>query len=178
MHHRLLATITLPESATSAGARQNVHDTLMSDDSFCGSGGRFGSPLCDWFVIGGRWSGLLAETIIGPAFKSAVIARFPEMNKGYWPQSLADRHGPELDALWREHGGTGPSPYTRSGYEELGYADDAMAITPALYAALLCEYEGCDSYDCDRDGFVDLDYDTVQPDFVGRKWLVVVDYHN
>jgi hypothetical protein len=43
MHYRMLVTITLPDGATSEKARQTVHDTLLSDDSFCGSGGRFGS---------------------------------------------------------------------------------------------------------------------------------------
>src|SRR4051794_28245336 len=131
MHHRMLVTITLPDGATSEEARQTVQDTLMNDDSFCGSGGRFGSPLCDWFVIGGRWSGSLAKTTIGPAYKAAVVARFPEMNQEWWPQSLADRHGPELNALWQEHGGTGPSPYTRCGYEDC--PDDAMLLTAGLY---------------------------------------------
>jgi hypothetical protein len=171
----MFVTITLPEGATSEEARQTVHDTLMGDDSFCGSGGRFGSPLCDWFVIGGRWSGLLAETTIGPAYQAAVIARFPEMKEGWWPQSLADRNAPELDAIWQEHGGTGPSPYIRSGYEQLGFPDDAMLVTRSLYDALLAEYRG---QDFNSDGFVDLDHEALQPDFVGRKWLVVVDYHN
>jgi hypothetical protein len=77
--------------------------------------------------------------------------------------------------MWLEHGGTGPSPYTRSGYD--AYPDDAMLLTDALYAALLAEYQGQDC-DCDSDGYADLDYEALHPDFVGRKWLVVVDYHN
>ena len=174
MHYRLLVTITIADAANSDEARQKVFDTLMEDDSFCGSGGRFGHPLCDWFVIGGRWSGLLSETVMGPAYKAAVITRFREMNQEYVPQSFIERNAAELDAIWRKVGGPGPSPYTRSGYEQLGYTDDAMAVTPLLFDALLAEYQGEDS--CD--GYVDLDCDPLQRDFIGRKWLVVVDYHS
>ena len=50
-----------------------------------------------------------------------------------------------------------------------------MLLTMELYVALLAQYEGLS---LDRDSFADLDGDELQPDFVGRKWLVVVDYHN
>lgn|SRR5487761_1899362 len=175
MHSRLLMTLDAPAEATSEEVRHDVYDRLMNDDSFCGEGGRFGSPLCDWFVIGGRWSGLFAEIAIGGAFKEAVHARFPELARDSYPQSLVVKHGAGLDALWRSHGGTGPSPYTRSGYDPFGDPDDAVILTQGLYEALLSEHEGCS---LDRDGYADLDDEELQPDFVGRKWLVVVDYHN
>jgi len=54
MHHRLLITLDFPAGADSADVRGGVYKKLMDDDSFCGEGGVFGSPLCDWFVIGGR----------------------------------------------------------------------------------------------------------------------------
>ena len=175
MHHLLLITLKAPADADSATVRCDVYDRLMEDNSFVGEGGRFGSPLCDWFVIGGRWSGLLAEIVVGDSFKNAVHARFPKLAGDSWPQSFVDRHRAELDALWRLHGGTGPSPYTRSGYEDHGFPDDAMPLTIELYEALLAKYQG-DSIGAD--GYADLDDEELQPDFVGRKWLVVVDYHN
>ena len=163
MHFRMLVTVSLPEGATSEEARSTVHDALMNDDSFCGSGGRFGAPISDWFVIGGRWSGLLAETTFGDAYKTAA----------------AGQDGAKLDALWREHGGAGPSPINRDSYDELGYPDDAMPLTPELYASLLSAYEGHDMFgDWSHCEFVDLDFEALKPDFAGRKWLVVVDYHN
>jgi hypothetical protein len=175
MHHRLLITLDFPPFDDSIHVRRKLYDRLMADDSFCGEGGRFGSPLCDWFVIGGRWSGQLAEIAIGAPYKDAVRARFPELAREWWPQSIADQHGAELDALWQAHGGIGPSPYTRTGYEELGHPDDAMMLTARLYEALLAEYRG---QEINTDGYADLDDEALQPDFVGRKWLVVVDYHN
>ena len=175
MHYRLLITLDCPAGDDSADVRDLAYTKLMDDDSFCGEGGRFGSPLCDWFVIGGRWSGLLAEVAIGDAYKAAVHARFPELARDSWPQSFVDKHSAELDALWRHHGGAGPSPYTRSGYEQFGYPDDAMLLTQHLYDALLSGYAG---QSFDGDGYADLDDEALCPDFVGRKWLVVVDYHN
>jgi hypothetical protein len=172
MHSLLLVTFSLPEGETAQEARRAVHDALLNDTSFCGEGGWFSTPLCDCFVIGGRWSGLLAETIIGSAYRDAVIAKFPEFAAEWLPNSVIANHGQELDALWREHGGTGPSPYTRDGYRD--FEDDAMVITQKLYDALLAKYQGEDA----SSEFVDLDYESVRPDFVGRKWLVVVDYHN
>lgn len=172
MHSLLLVTIGLSAATTSQEARQKVFDMLMNDDSFCGEAGRFGGPLCDWFLIAGRWSGLLAEATIGPVYKDAVVAKFPDFGAARLPQSVIDGHAEQLDALWREHAGTGPSPYTRSGYDD--FEDDAMVVTQTLYDALLAKHAG-DIYVTEE--FIDLDDEAVAPDFVGRKWLVVVDYH-
>jgi hypothetical protein len=179
MHYRMLVTTSLQDGATSEDARCTVHDALVNDDSFCGTGGRFGHPLSDWFVIGGRWSGLLAETVIGETYRAAIIARFPEMAKEWWPHSLVCAHRAELDDIWQAHGGTGPSPYTRNGDDGLGHPDDAMLVTHDLYDALLAPYEGeslvTDGSHCE---YVDLDDDPLGSTAIGRKWLVLVDYHN
>jgi hypothetical protein len=159
MHNRLLLTLDAPSDAGSKHVREDAFNRLMDDDSFCGEGGRFGFPLCDWFVIGGRWSGLLSQTLIGDAYRAAA----------------GDQHGAALDAIWSRHGGPGPSPDNRDNYEQLGYPDDAMIVSEALYDALLAENEGIDS-DCQH--YADLDGDEVSRGFIGRKWLVVVDYHN
>jgi hypothetical protein len=175
MHYRMLITLNAPANTDSADVRHDVFDRLINDDSFCGAGGRFGAPLCDWFVIGGRWSGLLAENAIGAAYKDAVRARFPQLAREWWPESIVDEYAAELDAIWQAHGGSGPSPYTRSGYDRLGYPDDAVILTSRLYEGLLSEYEG---QSLSGDGYADLDDEELDPDFVGRKWLVLIDYHN
>lgn len=175
MHYRMLVTISLPDGATSQDARQAAYSALMNDCSFCGEGGRFGSPLCDWYVIGGRWSGLLAEITLGEAYKGEVRRRFPALSGQWYSQLDAERHAAELDVIWQSHGGSGPSPYTRSGYEDEGYPDDAMLLTDQLYDALLTDHEGAS---VDRPGYADLDDEPLERGFIGRKWLVVVDYHN
>jgi hypothetical protein len=65
-------------------------------------------------------------------------------------------------------------PYIRDTYKEDGYADDAMLLTQELYDALLKEYEGHD----ESEYHADLEYEPVLPAMIGKKWLVVVDYHS
>ncbi len=88
MHFRMFVTSSYSDDADSLTVRSSVFHTLASDESFCGSGGIFGSPVCDWFEIGGRWSGVLAIAQIGKFYRAAVTARFPEMEKEWLPHSL------------------------------------------------------------------------------------------
>lgn len=179
MHYLMLVTIQMPLDATSDEVRDTVHQTLSNDDSFCGEGGRFGCPLADWFVIGGRWSGHLAESLIGKQFLEALKARFPDLPIDHHPASLADTHADDFNTIWSGCGGIGPNPYSRCSYEDCGYEDDAMPLTRELYDALLAEYEGSSTdHDGNFCGYADLDSDVLSPDFIGQKWLVVVDYHN
>jgi hypothetical protein len=64
-------------------------------------------------------------------------------------------------------------PYQRDTYKEHGYEDDAMIITEELYDNLLKEYEGR----VESKHHIDLDYEPVSPEMIGKKWVVVVDYH-
>lgn len=174
MHNRLLITLESFDNADSEWVRRDVYDRLLEDDSFCGKGGRFGCPLCDWFVIGGGWSGLLAETLIGEPFKAKALA-IAATEGGRLDRSVAERHAAEFDALWQSLGGTGPCRYLRARQEQYGYPDDAMLITEPLYTSLLAEFEGQAG---DGEYYVDLDDEPLECGFIGRKWLVVVDYRN
>jgi hypothetical protein len=175
MHFPMLLTITLPDGSNSEDARRAVHEALIKDSSFCG-GGRFGCPLCDWFVIGGRFSGLLTEATLGFAFEAAVSARFPEGVPS--PLNLDDCDRVEYEAIWRTIGGMEPSPKGRDSYAMTGHPDDAVILTDALYDALLANYKGNDIVFRDSHcEFADLDEEELDSDFVGRKWIVVVDQH-
>jgi hypothetical protein len=180
MHHLMLVTLSLPEGGTSDDARNRAYSLLLEDSSFCGEGGRFGCPLADWFVLGGRWSGMLREAILGQPYKAALEQEFPEFTKGYYPSRLPKQHKTGLDQLWQRFGGSGNSPLTRSGYDELGANDDAMLVDQFLYDQFLKPYAGTDREIGDEQltDFADLDGDDVDESFIGRKWLVVVDYHN
>lgn len=179
MHYMMLVTLALAEASNSEEARMQVFEALSSDTTFCGNGGRFGIPVCDWFVIGGRWSGALAETAMGDAYRQTMTARFPELAANWWPHALADSHRKELDDLWQTHGGTGASPYTRDESSEYGHADDAVVLTAELYDALLSPFRGqalCgEEHGCQ---YLDLDDEPITTEAIGHKWLVVVDYHN
>ena len=179
MHRLLLITLTMAAGATSLDARNLTYSKLLDDASFCGDGGRFGTCLCDWFVIGGRWSGHLKENLLrqdhGQDYRDALKAEFPELDKDWVTRDLIEKHRDGLTRLWRRFGGHDGHPLTRSGYEELGFDDDAMLIDRPTYKHFLTRYEEQETADSE---FYDLDYEAVDASFIGRKWLVVVDYHN
>ena len=177
MHTLLLVTLSMPEGAASENARRRAHDLLIHDDSFCGEGGRFGVPLCDWFVLGGRWSGMLREKVMGQPYQDALKLEFPDLTI---PSSLVETHKTSIDQLWRHFGGTGASPLARSGYDHLGSDDDAMIVDQLLYDHFLKPHDGSEKNvgGDDFTDFADLDGEDVDESFIGRKWLVVVDYHN
>jgi hypothetical protein len=178
MHYRLLITFTSPADADSSEVRREVYNQLIDDDSFCGEGGRFGSPMCDWFVIGGRWSGYLRETLIGDRYRETLNQRFPKLAGRYYSEADAKAHAPALNALWRKFGGAGRSPFNRSSYEQLGYGDDALPVDRAVYDRFLAKYRGESDRRVSSDRFTDLDGEEVDETFIGRKWIAVVDYHN
>jgi hypothetical protein len=179
MHYLMLLTLTMLPGESSLEARERIYSQLVDDRSFCGDGGRFNVPVCDWFVIGGRWSGLLGETVVGDAYREKLAATLPEFTGYYSPDRVKERAG-ELDALWREFGGSGPSSLNRDAYRHLGYDDDAMPLARTLYDRLLAKYQGESSQKEDRlhCSFIDLDEEELDETFIGRKWIAVVDYHS
>ncbi len=176
MHYLMLVTLSMPPDSTSLDVRKEAQTRLSQDDSFCGPGGRFGAPLCDWFVLGGRWSGHLQETLLRDAYRDALKLAIPEMAKDLYPADLAVKHEDQLNQIWRQVGGRGSSPHTRSSYDLLGQEDDAILVNQALYDEFLGPYAG-QKYG-DNPKFADLDDEPVTESFIGRKWLVVIDYHN
>ncbi|HVS34964.1 MAG TPA: hypothetical protein VMS17_05240 [Gemmataceae bacterium] len=176
MHYPMLVTLALEAGATSLDARSAALSQLQSDPSFCGEGGRFGSPVCDWFVIGGRWSGLLAEQPLGQDYQDAFRAEFPQIAEGGYPATLINKHRAGLNGLWRRFGGREDHPATRSNYRPLGYDDDAMLIDRIRYESFLKPFIGSDAED--NFEFADLDSEPVAESFIGRKWLVVIDFHD
>jgi hypothetical protein len=175
MHYRLLVTIALPTDWTSEQVRRTVYKRLARRKWFWRGGDRYGVPLCDWFVIGGRWTGLLAEVAMSSRYRRALHKRFPELTQNCWEYSIVEQNINELDLLWQRYGGKGPSRFTRSTFENYGYADDAMIVSKKLYDRLLLPYAGI-SYD--PEAYMDLDNEVLGPSIVGHKWLVLIDYHS
>jgi len=68
MHQRLLVTFNKENAENSEEARSHAFTELEWDSSFVdgsNSPNRFGSAICDWFVIGGRWTGDLVGNKLG-----------------------------------------------------------------------------------------------------------------
>src|SRR5260221_141974 len=85
MHHLILVTLSLNNRGNSEEARDSAYSHLMDDDSFCGEGGRFGSPLCEWFVLGGRWSGLLSQNLDRRSLSRCSPGGIPRIRQGALP---------------------------------------------------------------------------------------------
>jgi hypothetical protein len=181
MHHRLLITFSKEHAATSQDARDYAYETL-DEQGFCADG-RWGG-LADWYVIGGRWSGLLSrhswaqriETEIEAAERENDIQICGTFYSDPAMQQLQRTLAAMADRLWDiaappEYKGI---PYQRDSYKQDGYEDDAMLLSQELYDALLQEHEGSEW----NDDHVDLDYRAVSADMVGSSWLVVGDYHS
>jgi len=140
MHYRFLVTFAQDAAETSAEARQYVIDTLR-EENFC-SDGRWGGGMCDWFVIGGRWSGELSRASWAKEITAQMDALEREHGVQVWGafygsaekeriqqelaarfQSLWDMHAPE------EYRGI---PIQRDTYQDTGYEDDAMLLTTGV----------------------------------------------
>ncbi len=183
MHYRFLVTFNKEDAGFSEEARKRVVSYLI-DEGFCAPQGRWSTSIADWFVIGGRWSGDLSCH----SWAAPLYAQMEKAEKAagvqVWGASYADKKMKKKQnaleklctAAWKEKA---PKEYrhipiNRDMYLELGYEDDAMLLTQELYDALLKEYQG----QTDSEHHADIDGETVSPAMVGRKWLVVVDYHN
>ena len=116
---------------------------------------------------------MLKQSLLGEPYKAALEREFPELTKGSYTTELVEKNRDRLEQLWRQFGGTGASPLVRSSYDELGCDDDAMIVDQALYDHFLARDPG---QHCET--FADLDDEPVDESFIGRKRLVVVDYHN
>jgi len=155
MHYRFFAILDpkqhgmeQPEDVTSSAVRSTVQNILEQDTTFCGDGGRFGSALADWFVIGGRWSGALQnieESEEGNdkwtkelhiLLHGACKVVHPDNPIATQCYGFTDKDIKEnalaFQQAWEKHGGKGKNPYARDTYNNNGYEDDAMLITQEI----------------------------------------------
>lgn len=207
MHFRLLLTFDKKLAETSQEARDYVLNELENDSSFVGEGGRFGNPVADWFVIGGRWSGELSNK----TWAKKVIKEIELMEKkenlqiaGCWYGNKKEtKKQAEVRAIAEKmYQDAMPKKLKNKNlvydrfineetYNQNGFYDDAMIVNKTLYDAFLKEYKGkekgkthnvsivkgMEDYSWDDLHFVDLDDEPVDKEFIGNKWIVVVDYH-
>jgi hypothetical protein len=192
MHHRLFVLTNKENAKTSEEARNYVYDQLMEDNSFVGDGGRFSSPIADWFVVGGRWSGALTQLLLDQDKLKEYWKEFEKQKLGWTnntdkktedqqkkSQELFTQYFPNFKGeipIWRD-----------AGYIHKGYEDDAQIVTKKLWDVLNKDYEKNNEHvgfipeepTPEDDGICDLECDEVtKENVVGKKWLVVVDYHN
>jgi hypothetical protein len=134
-------------------------------------------------VIGGQWSGELSRHSWAKRLYTEITAIEKEHDIRLWGAFYGD---PLMEALQKQlvrmvqklWDSAAPAAYKglpiqRDTYQAHGYEDDAMLLTAELYDALLQSHAGAEA----SDEHADLDYEPVASSMVGKKWLVVVDYH-
>ena len=182
MHTRFLLTFNKEKAETSEEARAFAIEYLM-ENGFVETETRWGRGLGDWFVVGGRCSGELSRFSWGKELYKEMDALEDKHGVRVWGAFYGDKAMQakqaevevELNRLWSERA---PQQYQdipikRNTYLMCGYEDDAMLLTKELYDGLLKEFEGSG----DSDVFADVEFDDMSPDAIGKKWVVVVDYH-
>lgn len=182
MHHLLLVTKSADGFKSAEECKSSVKNELEQDSSFVNEDdGRFHGPICDWFVMGGRWSGHLQKIDGYDYYKSAMKLLGKKDGEYIHMSEIADKDNQEMfQKVWEAHGKKGLHPLIRNTYEDNGYDDDCMLVTQEIYDKLLKQYEGENvHYDEYQDPyFVDMDWEDVSPEFIGKKYICVVDYHN
>src|SRR6266542_3180026 len=156
MHSQIFVTVNKDAALdTSEKARMYVSHYL-ADEGFA-TEDRFTSSYGDWFLIGGRWTGLLTD-------------KQHDLLKIYGRPVLGKFKLGDLKIAY-------------------GHDDDAQVVTKELYVRFLKPFEeGAEGiYESDNSegvlfrektgGFLDVDYEEVSADFIGKKWLVLVDLH-
>lgn len=182
MHTRFLLTFNKEKAETSEEARA-VAITYLCENGFVETQTRWGYGLGDWFVVGGRWSGELSRFSWGTDLYNEMDALEDKhgvrvQGTFYGKKEMQTKQAElevELNRLWRERA---PQQYQdipikRDTYLMHGYEDDAMLLTKELYDGLLKAFEGS----ADSDIFADIEYDDMNRDAIGKKWVVVIDYH-
>ena len=190
MHYRMFALLPKDEVETSQEARENVQSELENDTSFVGEGGRFNSPVADWFVIGGRWSGALTQAILDKEKLKKFFKEFQEKKLGW-----INRDNPEEKQREKSHklfrkyfpDFKGEIPLYRDSYNHIGYDDDAVLVDKEIYKTHLKRLEKTYDWGKAKEGEWHVELICLYDDYpakltakniIGKYWIVVVDYHS
>lgn len=177
MHHRLFVLIPKSEAKSSIGARQFVYEWLISE-GFLAEANRFSTGPADWFVIGGRWSGELTRALLDQKKLKEFWDEF-EQKYGWWTGGKENvteqqrlKQSKELFSNFFPKF-KGIHPFWRNPYKETGYKDDAMVVTGKLFDRL-----ELNKLPANVEGVIDMEEEEIEKkNVVGKKWIVVVDYH-
>lgn len=172
MHERAFITFNKDEAETEYEARRHAFNFLLdngfSDCKF------FSRGISDGFCVGGRYSGALVL---------ADTAGLSEFHEWYNKQKTSrDIHIKiEKDLFYIAHfykrfpnSDILPTLFLKRVLSDYGTEHDAMIVTRKIYDMFLKNHEGKEESDGE---FWDLNFDNAEEDFIGTKWIVVIDYH-
>lgn len=183
MHNLAYALLPIEEATSSEEARNIVYDFLVNDASFMEDSNasyRFWSPICDYFRIGGRFSGdLTSQNILDEFYRKVNALQGGNPSDSYSVIFITENRA-ALDKIWHDLGGKYVNPLSRNAGNYNGYEDDAMIIDEEI-AEKLNKIEQPDVVgnervlDCSSDNcYWEIDD---YKDLIGKAWVVVIDYH-
>ena len=181
MHFLYFVTFDKKNADNSQEAREYANNILMKN-SFCyADGGYFAGGKCDWYVIGGRWSGELQRL----QFKKDFFKECKKAKIKTDSQTLK-KNKSQCQAIWKKLGGKDVNLYHRDTYQQNGYDDDAMIVDEELWQGIKKCFKQKLNKDTfwneveiyDADNYEDYPITKIKKKDLINRWLVVVDYHN
>lgn len=150
----------------------------------------------DWWKIGGRYSGWLSASY---AFTEDYKKVLESLNDKYgknignlysgpdWMMEKRDKYYAEANEWWYMNApppfGDNPSPVARDDFEHNGYSDDVLIVDKEMYHYILEGVPEHFQWRTEERGefpslrFYDLDNETPSQEFIGKKWIILVDAH-
>lgn len=171
--------VKIKKAENSLEARQKAYNILESND-FAREGGYFSGSKSDWFVVGGRWSGIFTDK---SKVMEAIKPLLDEKQKDYdeWtlainPHLVSEEKKKQIDELSMQMIGL---PFFRDTYSSFGYDDDAIVLTKENMEKIKKEYKEVEVCVVTEDDYIDGE--AVCADLLEENegdWLVTIDYHS
>jgi hypothetical protein len=187
MHALLYVLCPKHGLADSKSARSHVFNWL-SDNGFTENSGLFQRYYADWFVVGGRWSGELTSNQLDQEKIKALNNEF-EQKYGFWiskditEEIRREQYRKITQKYFPDYKGM---PWAfRDSYQEEGYEDDAQIVNRPLFDRIIKDHlidEISQEKLWNGGAVIATDIqdnkDSITPDrFIGKYWIVVVDFH-
>ena len=81
--HALLYVLCPKDDVNTSNDAKNIVYNWLIEEHFVGEDGYFASPIADWLVIGGRWSGELTRIKLNQKKLKALNDEF-DKKYGWW----------------------------------------------------------------------------------------------
>ncbi|HEY3861050.1 MAG TPA: hypothetical protein VGO59_04110 [Verrucomicrobiae bacterium] len=169
------------DEATSSREAIDRAQSILDEENFTASEGYWGGGKCDWYVMGGRWSGELSGLSIKGDFHDEVLKLVRSKDgsrEDFGWVSVSDRkkYADEIQKLWLALGGKNANPYARNSHKLDGSDDDAVILSAELIGALKKKWPDDTEY-YDSEAFEEKNLTALSTEDIGH-WLVAVDCHN
>ena len=94
--------------------------------------GGYENDVWDWYVIGGRWSGLLNPKSKEFYEKADLLFKERYEDSQFVSTNMIKEQAEALETIWNELGGVGVNLYKRNQYDSDGSDDDCMPLVDCI----------------------------------------------